>query len=116
MKISELLSLDCRKQDALDKLKSELCEKLPFLRTKSPSDLNVELLESVLNKMESKYPVRLAYVLKGPAEDGYYSFMIKRADNHEHIKTIYGVSMLEGFSKVVIYLYGYIKNNFKKEE
>ncbi|MCX7924153.1 MAG: hypothetical protein N3B21_19415 [Clostridia bacterium] len=116
MKLSEILQLDLREPGNKDELRKALY-KLPFFKDEAEGELfpEVEALESALWKMQKKYPVLLSYIMPGSVEEAYYSFMIKRTDTHEWIKTIYAQSMFEGFGKTTLFIFAYINNVLKKE-
>lgn len=109
MKLSEILQLDLRVKENHEAL-SEALLKLPFFGRK-PS---VDELELAVWKMQKKYPVRLSYVMPSTIEDQFYSFMIKNWNTNEWLKTIYAMTMYEGFAKTALYMFGYIQK-LKKE-
>jgi hypothetical protein len=65
--------------------------------------------------MCKKYPVRLSYIMPAVLDQPYYSFMLKNAESNEWLKTVYSVTIYEGMLKTALYLYGYIKKNYRKD-
>jgi hypothetical protein len=109
VKLKEALQLDLRVKGNKELL-VEMLVSLPFFKDEPA----MEDLEVVLGKVQRKYPVSLAYIMRGPAQDDYYSFMIKRSDTNDWIYTVYARSMYEGFAKTILIMYEYIKKNLKK--
>lgn len=112
MKISQVLNLDLRNEGAMEELQASL-SKLPF-----PTD-TVEQLERAVSKMQVRYPLRLAYIMPIIGDDDEplitYSFMVKRTDNHAHVKTVYAKTLYEGVAKTALLMYAYIKTTLQKE-
>lgn len=113
MKLSEILQLDAREADIEPILKRALIKIVPPLKDKDQNDISVEVLEKVARKVAKKYDIGIAYILSGPSDESYYSFMIKSLDKHEHIDTVYAMTIFEGFAKSIIRMFAYIK---KREE
>jgi hypothetical protein len=109
MKISDLLLLDCRDKKNLKMIVNRL-EELPAFREEAVS---LDNLEKFLTKIENKYPICLGYILRN-SKDRCWSAMIKETGNHQHLATVYGISLFEILAKSTLYLYAYIKKNFKK--
>lgn len=117
VKISELLLLDIRKDGSIELIKEAL-RRLPFF---SEASITTDSIEEAIKKMQKKYPVKLSYIMGSSGDNDeepatYYSLMIKRIDTHEHIKTIYAITLFEGLAKTAIFMFGYIKNTLKNEE
>ncbi len=111
LKISEILFIDARKEGALEAI-HEALYKLPFFNDKI--SITTDELEEAIKKMQKKYPVMMAYITTSPGanEDeplSYFSFMVKRTDNHAHIKTVYSMTLHEGLAKVVLLMFGFIQ-------
>jgi hypothetical protein len=104
--------LNCEEK-ANRKLLREALLKLPMFKDVDPREITTDMLEKVIWKMEDKYPVMLSYVMRSPTkEEGqprYLSFMLKNSETHEWIKSVYAISMFEGFAKVALCLYAYIR-------
>lgn len=113
VKAKDLIMMDARKEGVSEKM-LELLYKMPFF--KDSVDITTDMLEIAIRKMQKKYPVRLAYISTiTPADpeeepETYYSFMVKRTDNHVHIKTVYGITLFDGLARVAILMFGFIKS------
>lgn len=105
LKVSDIIQLDVREKGNMRILLERVGE-VPLLKGKA---LNVENIETALRKIEGRYPIMLAYIMKGPSDLKYYSFMI-RLEGGEWLTTVYARDMLEGFSKTLLYVYSYIKS------
>lgn len=117
LKLSQILSLDLRNDGALETL-NEALYKLPFF--KDETSIEIEAIETAIKKMQKKYPIKLAYININTTDDEdeppyYYSCMIKRTDDHKHVKTIWGVTLYEAMAKVALLMFGYIQSTLKKE-
>lgn len=110
MKISKVISLDCKTKENR-KILIETVANLPLFNDK---DVNVNTLEKAINKMSNKYPIILGYMLRCQ-DSSYWSAMIKETNHHECVKTIYGESIFEVFLKATLFMYVYIKKVIKKE-
>lgn len=115
MKLNDILQLDFRNKEDRITLRKALV-RLPFFQEQDPREITFEDLEKALNKMCKKYPIMLAYIMFSKVDDDerYYSLMIKHSETNEWLKTVYAISMFEGYGKAVIFMYSYIKNNLKK--
>lgn len=117
MKMSQVIGLDMRIEGNEEKLREALT-KLPFFGEDS---VTLEDIEKAIKKMQKKYPIKLAYISISEGDDVdeeppyYYSCMIKRTDDHKHVKTVWGVTLFEALAKVAILMYGYIKSTLQKE-
>jgi len=107
--LKELLRLDMRVKENAKKLQNALLI-LPFFEDREK--VNMSDLEKLVAKHEEKYPIMLSYIMPTPKVSGdpkYYSFMVKTSDTHEHVDTIYALSMFEGFAKVLLLMYSWSK-------
>lgn len=117
LKLSSLLSLDVRLEGNREALQEAL-SKLPFF---SEDNITTDDIEKAIKKMQKKYPIKLAYIssVTGDQDEEeppyYFSCMIKRTDNHVHVKTVWGVTLHESLSKVALLMFSYINNVLKKE-
>jgi hypothetical protein len=119
LKLSEILQLDCRKIENKKALNVYLVEKTPFFKKHDPAvKVDTDDIVAVLEKISDKYPLIVAYMMRSKLDSNekWYSFMIKRIDNNEYLKTAYGYTVWEGFAKALLYIYGYIKNNLAVKE
>jgi hypothetical protein len=105
LKLNEILQLDCRKQENMDILNAAL-GKMPF------KVVGIGDLEKAVHKMSRKYPIVLSYIMPGPIEDNFYTFMIKNREDNNWLKTVYSNSLYEGMAKVALFMYSFIKNNY----
>ena len=116
MKISSIVNLDCNVEANKEVLYSYLL-KLPFFKNKTVEYITADRLESALDKICSKYPVCLGYIMKHNRETAdlpHYSFMLKTSNEHVHIITIYSLTLYEGLAKIVLYLFAYTRNKEAK--
>lgn len=118
MKIAKLLNADMREEGNVELLHEALF-KLPFFKEykKAPT---TDQIESAIKKMQKKYPVQLSYINTAPGANDdepllYYSLMVKRTDNHQHVKTVYAMTLFEGLAKVALLMYAFIQK-LKSEE
>jgi hypothetical protein len=115
LKLKEIMQLDMRVKGNM-KILREALTRLPFFEDVKPNDIIAEDLEAAIEKMYSKYPVILAYIMRGPNELKYHSYMIRRSDNGNWLTTVSAMSLFEGYAKTCLYINGYIKKEFKKGE
>lgn len=114
MKISQIINLDCTKKENKVIL-SESLLRLPFFKNKSVEDITTEDLEIAMNKISMKYPIKLGYIMThgvGTNDVYHHTFMIKDAETHNHLTTLFALTLFEGMAKTVLYLYAYVKTNF----
>lgn len=108
----KVLYLDCRVEDNVRRLKKSLM-KLPLI--KSTDDLNTDNLEIIIKKIEKKFMVHLAYIMRSVVDcEDHYSGMIKYETTGSWIRTIYGQSTWEVYAKAVFFLYFYIEDERRK--
>lgn len=114
MKVSQLIGLDCAKKENKKVLYESLL-KLPFFKDKEVEDITADDLENAINKISKKYPVKLGYILShgiDVVDIPHHSFMLKTSNTHEHLTTIFALTLYEGLAKTVLYLFAYVKNNY----
>lgn len=116
MKISKLISLNCANAENKKILYDSLL-RLPFFKNKeSSSDITCDELEIAYNKICKKYPVMIGYIMShgiATSDISHHSFMVKTSDTHEHLTTIFALSLCEGMAKTTMYLYAYVRNKYK---
>jgi hypothetical protein len=108
----KVLYIDCRTPEGAYKL-SKALKKLPMI--KSEEDLQTDMLEKYIKKIEKKYMIHLAYVMRSIVDcEDHYSFMIKHYITHSWLKTIYAETMWEGHAKTLFFMYFYIEDERRK--
>lgn len=117
MSFEKIKYLDYRDEKHKDLAQRKLM-KLPFFaKYYDYSQITLEMLEKAVKKIEKKYPVMLSYILAdGRNIPGLYSIMLKNSETHDHITSIYCMTLREGFEKVVLYLYYYCQKHFEEDD
>ncbi len=110
MKLKEIIDIDCRASEGVEKLKRALV-KTSWLDRFEPEQITIEVLEKAYKKIEAKYPARISYISN--AGDNSMLAMIKRTDNHRWIETVYFISFWECMAKTILVLYGYFIKGVK---
>lgn len=108
--------MSCNSEEGIERLKKALV-RIPQLSKFDSTEIKLEHLEKYLRIMCKKHNVMLSYISRTPLkEEIYFSFMIKDAETHEWLKTIYAISMFEGHAKAALFAYAYIKKKEKGKE
>ena len=117
MKVSEILELNLNDSSNIKILKTFLAEKLPFFKDIEPKKISVTDLERSLIKMCNKYPVRVSYIMLGQTGSNHQQFYYSAPIivNNDVVRTIRGITIFEVFAKLNVFIYSYIKTNFRKD-
>lgn len=117
MKLSEILLLDCSKKENRKMLRLSL-KKLSLLEgiTKEWHELNTDDLEKVVKKVSQEYPIKIGYIWPANGDMNYLSFMIKSSETHEMLKTVFSLTLFEGYAKSLFFMYGFMQKQQKEDE
>lgn len=110
----KVLYLDCRNDDGIRRLKKSLM-KLPMI--KSEDDLQTDILETYIKKIEKKFMIHLAYVMRSVVDlEDHYSGMIKTdtSQGGRWLKTVYAQTTWETYAKTLFFMYFYIEDERRK--
>lgn len=115
MKLGDYIALDCR-ADGSKLLLQKALSKTSWLEKLSemPSDITLEMMESLYRKVKKTYPVTIGYIQESNTDS--MICMVKNSETHEWIETIYFQSFFEMMAKVILVLYGYCKLGLKFKE
>lgn len=110
----KVLYLDCRTEEGIRRLQKSLM-KLPMV--KREDDLTTDRLEEIIKKIETKFMIHLAYVMRSVVDcEDHYSGMIK-TDNTQGgrwLRTTYGQTFNEVLAKTLFYMYFYVEDERRK--
>ena len=94
--------------------------KIDVLRKRTPEGEKVKFedIEKLIIKLEIKYGHRMQWINLTLIDDEmpWYSVSIRDGNKHEMIKTIYGLTLYELYSKVALFLYAYSRKEDKHEQ
>jgi chromosomal replication initiation ATPase DnaA len=109
----KVIALDCREESNIRRLEKFLM-KLPFV--KDEEDITTDNLEILIKKIELKYMVHLAYIMRSVVDgEDMYSSMIKTdvETKGDWVKTVYGQTFWETLAKTLFYMYYHIEGRKK---
>lgn len=113
--LDKVLTLDCREEINIRRLKKSL-SKLPFI--KSEEDIQTDILEEKIKKLEIKYSLHLSYIMRSVVDmEDIYTGMIKTTagdDKGTWLKTVYGKTLWEVTAKTLFFMYYHINKHKKK--
>lgn len=116
MKLSEILMLDCREEEKMRQLRKCLL-RIPAIinLNKEWNKITTDDLDKIVYKYVKKYPITIGYINLVESDVTHYSIMIKEKGTHEWLKTVYSISLFEGFAKSLLFIYAYVKKIQEKE-
>jgi hypothetical protein len=110
--VDKVLYLDCRKEEDFRRLEKSLM-KLPFIN--SEEDLQTEIIEEKIKKIERKYMIHLAYIMRSVVDlEDQYNGMIKTDKEGRWLKTVYGITVKEIMMKTLFFMYFYVEDERRK--
>lgn len=116
MKVSDILLLDCREKENRKLLRKKLKGLPMFIDSdKEWNEINTDDVEKVVNKVQTKYPITIGYIMISYDDELYYNLMIKEKATHKWVTTVYAKTLFEGYAKSLFVMYNYIKK-MKKEK
>lgn len=88
--------------------------KIEPLRKRTPEGKKVKFedIEQLIIKLTKRYNVQMQWislVILHEGEREWYSVSIKDSQTHEYIKTVYGMTMYELYSKVALFMFAYTR-------
>lgn len=113
----DLLNLDTRREENKNKIQKVLLSIKPLSKFKELNEVPQFALEKVIHSMCSKYDIWVRCISQDPWS--HESYDIWRAElivndvdrSTSQYKKIYGISIYDVLSKVVIYIYSLSKSN-----
>lgn len=118
-KLLEVVEGDFRYNDFEEETQRWLL-KIDVLRKRTPEGEKVKFedIEKLIIKLEIKYGHRMQWINLTLIDDEmpWYSVSIRDGNKREMIKTIYGLTLYELYSKVALFLYAYSRKEDKHEQ
>jgi hypothetical protein len=103
-KIQKILMLNTENKEQKKKL-YEILKSLPWFKENDETP-SIQTIEKLIHKIENKYNIKMSYILFTNIDEAqYYSAMIKNSITGEHVTTVYGHTIYEVFTKVLIFMY-----------
>lgn len=108
MKTEDILNLDYRKEENVDKIQKVLLKIKPLMKYSEEEQVPFESLEKLLHMICVKYKVWVRNITQSPLVSNgndLWGCQIVDTDELEIIKEVYGICMYELFAKIVIFLW-----------
>lgn len=114
MKLIEVVEGDFRYGEA-EKEAQRWLKKIDVLnkKTKDGEKVRFEDIETLIMKLQKKYGHRMQWITLTMIDNDrpWYTVSIRDEDTKAYVKTVYGLTMYELYTKVALFLYAYTRGS-----